>query len=293
MIIGVSGKMHSGKDTVGAIIQYLVWRDSYRNDASALNFPEISEEHFNLWKNSLIPERSSWKIVKFADKLKDCVCIILGCTREQLEDAAFKNTSLGEEWIRYGKADGFIQSSNGRVMNNVSCSKEEYLDELRINWQTAYKHEHTPRTILQMLGTEVGRFIHKDTWVNATMRDYKLVNTVFGTAEPLGNGEYRIVGNGVYHGKIIKFPEYHYEIDPTYPDWIITDVRYQNEVDAIKDKGFTIRLNRDTGFDNVHTSETALDDCEDFKYIVDNNGSLFSLIVKLREILIREKIIKA
>ena len=40
----------------------------------------------------------TFKNVKFADKLKDCVCILLGCTRSQLEDREFKESYLSSEW---------------------------------------------------------------------------------------------------------------------------------------------------------------------------------------------------
>ena len=42
MIIGVSGRIDSGKDTVGKIIQYLVFRKWNGNP----NMPDISVEHF-------------------------------------------------------------------------------------------------------------------------------------------------------------------------------------------------------------------------------------------------------
>lgn len=37
---------------------------------------------------------SEYKIKKFADKLKDIVCILIGCTREQLEDSKFKSMTM-------------------------------------------------------------------------------------------------------------------------------------------------------------------------------------------------------
>ena len=162
-IIGVSGKINSGKDTVGTIIQYLV-------DYNGFGYRHpITEKDFNDYVRGRHFLNSNWKIVKFADKLKDCVCIILGCTREQLEDRVFKETTLGEEWIRYGYANGFIQKDGKTTMNNEPCSRERYEEELRTNWQTAYMFTHTPRTILQMLGAQCGRFIHPDIWVNATI----------------------------------------------------------------------------------------------------------------------------
>ena len=85
MLIGVSGKINSGKDTVGQIIQYLT------NKSNAYPFDLKSDYSY----------KSEWQIKKFADKLKDMVCILLGCTREQLEDRGFKEQELGEEWNKY------------------------------------------------------------------------------------------------------------------------------------------------------------------------------------------------
>lgn len=95
MIIGISGRKGAGKDLVGEIFQY------YLNTPASLivgiNLPytlSLPEEV----KGPILVKRNGWKIVKFADKLKDMVCTLIGCTREQLEDREFKETPLGEEW---------------------------------------------------------------------------------------------------------------------------------------------------------------------------------------------------
>ena len=64
MIISISGKIGVGKDEVARIIL----------------------------------EATSYKFIvrRFADSLKDIVCILLGCTREQLEDRSIKSLSLQE-----------------------------------------------------------------------------------------------------------------------------------------------------------------------------------------------------
>ncbi len=67
MIIGIAGKMNVGKDVVSGIIQ------------------DITRDRM-------------WHIKKFADPIKEMVCILLGCTREQLEDREYKETELSEEW---------------------------------------------------------------------------------------------------------------------------------------------------------------------------------------------------
>ena len=55
-------------------------------------------------------------------------------------------------------------------------------------------------------------------------------------------------------------------------NWIISDVRYVEEANAILDRdGILIRINKDTGFDDTHISEISLDDFENFGYVIDNN----------------------
>lgn len=64
-------------------------------------------------------------------------------------------------------------------------------------------------------------------------------------------------------------------------DFIITDVRYINEAEFVKNKkGILVHINRDVaneihGAD--HESETGLDVYEDFDIIINNNGSLSGL----------------
>ena len=281
MIIGISGKIGSGKSTVGKIIQYLT---------------TISEEHQKedlqdgtlLAEIEIAHEFSNWQIKSYAGKLKDCISIITGISRADLEKTEVKNKKLGEEWIRYGYADSFYRDKDGQpIMNNKQCSKEEYLEHYKINWQTAYKHEYTVRELLQLFGTEVGRQIHNDFWVNALFSDYKPLVTNWDC-----DGNETVV----------------YE-----PAWIITDVRFPNELKAIKDRGgITIRLNRnfkwikdgkelisdkeqkdfeenEVGIKS-HPSETVLDNAT-FDYTIDNTGTIEELIVKVKEILIKEKII--
>ena len=108
----------------------------------------------------------------------------------------------------------------------------------------------TVRDLLQKLGTEAMRNgLHPDVWVNALMSDYKKTKD--------------------------KDEEY------SYPNWIITDVRFPNEYDAIKSKGgIVVRVNRDVKTEEPkHISETALDDYQ-FDYVINNNGSMEDLIVK-------------
>lgn len=131
----------------------------------------------------------------------------------------------------------------------------------------------TPRLILQLLGTECGReIIHPNLWVNSLFADYVGIPQV---------------GVGITENNDYK-----------YPNWIITDMRFPNELQAVKDRGgITIRVNRPgvimngIGYNaNEHPSETALDYAE-FDYIIDNNGTIEELIEKVKKVLIKENIL--
>lgn len=276
MIIGINGKINSGKDTVGNIIQHLT------ADFSTEDIIKMYEEN-NIFINNI----TTWEIKKFADKLKDIVCLLLNCTREQLEDREFKEKELGEEWW-YVKLDNKLITLTeyyNYISGTTYVKKEKDIIKL------------TPRKLLQLLGTDCGRnIIHPNIWVNSLISEYKPSDLWYAKSRRLG--------------KTIPKPF-------GYPNWIITDLRFPNELKSIEDrKGITIRVNRTlyedctcirheesngcthcdyTGkfeivSDNSHFSETALDNFK-FNYIIDNNSTIEDLVKKVKEILIKEKII--
>jgi len=82
----------------------------------------------------------------------------------------------------------------------------------------------------------------------------------------------------------------------SHPNWIITDMRFPNEMEAIElREGITIRvvrpdMNSLQAMIPAHASETALDNSE-FDYEIINDGTIEDLIEKVKEILIKENII--
>ena len=217
MIIGISGRIGSGKDTVGQIIQYLT-------DESINKFYTFEQWAVESYGGQ---DTTKWQIKKFAAKMKQCVNIITGIPVEDLENIDIKNSLIGEDW--------------GDI---------------------------TYRKLLQLLGTEVGRCIHENFWINALFSRYTKTALNWDAD---GNTTVEV-----------------------YPNWIITDCRFENEVKAINTRGgITIRLQRNS--QNVvsdHTSETALDNYSNFDYVIDNsNTTINELISIVREILIIEHII--
>ena len=141
----------------------------------------------------------------------------------------------------------------------------------------------TLREILQMVGTEFGRTLHPSIWVNSLMTEYK---SKLSSNHPVDDLDWE--------------PRF------IYPNFIITDTRFENELKAVKDReGITIRVNRnfegkwiDKQEWDLHTkgivpheSETALDNAE-FDYEIINDGTISELIDKIRNILIENKLIK-
>lgn len=252
-LIGINGKINSGKDTVGRIIQYLMLDE---NTTKYFVKDWINKEHY------LLDTRSNWEIKKFAGKLKQIASILTGATLEQLEDQDFKKQLLGPEWDQSSQYNGKECHECGSYGNTYVMSNNP-----------------TYRELLQVLGTEAMRnVLHENVWVNALMADYK----------------------GIYKG----LPsEYTPGKNLTYPNWIITDMRFPNEMDAVKAKGgITIRVNgmyvrqgdgkatRTYSETGEHPSETALDDHK-FDYVIDNNGSISDLIDKVKNILTLNNII--
>lgn len=271
-IISINGRLNSGKDTVGKIIQYLL----IPNKGEHIGFQTFSDD--------ALQRISGWEIKKFADKLKDIICILIGCTREQLEDQNFKATELGEEWWYWETGDIF--------------GKLNYLDnkDLFKSIPLAKLVKPTPRLLLQLVGTEGGRdLIHPNIWVNSLMSEYKWDGVT------MTEGWIPTYNNPDNSGGDLP-------AEPVYPNWIITDMRFPNELDTVKQKGgISIRVKRrrsdvqdekgnDLFFDEKgyliqeHPSETSLDNST-FDYEIENNGTIEELIEKVRIILIQENLL--
>ena len=122
------------------------------------------------------------------------------------------------------------------------------------------------REFLQKLGTDAIRDgLHTNAWVNALMAGYK---------------------PGPF------YPDVAIEKHAKLPNWIITDTRFPNEAQAIKDKGgIVIRVDR-PGVKpiNDHPSEVGLDDWK-FDYKIANVSDIKALSLSVRIILEKENML--
>ena len=212
-IIGISGKIGTGKYTVAKLINIIC-----KNP----DFSDATVEHF--YHNGKFIS-NTWDVKKFAGKLKHIASILTGIPEYKFEDQEFKKALLGPEW--------------GNTSTNTPLNSIEPFKDIEFN------NLMSVREFLQKLGTEAMRKgLHDNTWVNALFASY-------------------------YSGS----------------RWIITDVRFENEADAIRSrKGLLIRMVRNNAEVNSdHPSEIGLDKYEFDVYLI-NNGTLQDLIPKVREL---------
>jgi len=291
MIIGISGKKNAGKDVIA---DYII--------------------------EEVIEKGVFFKKVRFSETLKNIACLLLNCTKEQLEDREFKEKELGPEWWKWEmKLDGGYGTISLPYLNTPNKVLKQYGNLKLVKF--------TPRLLLQLLGTECGReIIHPDLWVNATMAKYKSIEAYY-PGDYLG--ECDNCGKGYLGAKGSFRCE---ECSPILPNWVISDVRFPNEAEAIKDKGGILirverfcydspedflvcnpnpelrkigvqdyNINKTLSLEEItdiakvhgyiplseqHESETALDTYEKFDHIITNNGTIEDLHKKVEKILL-------
>lgn len=267
MIIGFAGRMQVGKDLSAKIVQCLMYENSNPEYPLEKKIEDIVTSPSMIFSPKgirgfvNIEFESKWKVVKFADKLKDIICLLIGCTREQLEDPIFKEQELGEEWWYYtheyddrlfDTKEKAIKTASYYYVNigKHSISLNDWLEKIIVI------HKPTPRFLMQHIGTDLFRNqLHPNCWVNATMTDYIPV-------------ERELKGSLFY------------------PQWIISDVRFPNEAQAIKERGgILIQLIRKDAPISDHISETALDNYNNFNYIIKNNETVEDLKNQIENIL--------
>lgn len=264
-IISISGKAGSGKDTAGLIFQELL--------------------------------NNQYEIKKWAGPLRTVAAILLGIDEAFLYTDEFKKMVLPECWsIAYCYhcnwtgtkdelefTDAELATYNQDTYSCPKCGESEVTSNLM-----------TGREFLQKLGTDAIRDgLHKEAWVNATMSQYKAYQkcSVWEDEHPNEMAPY----SHKYCASCQKqFSGY--KLQPycgicaktdTYPSWILTDTRFENELAAVKAVGgISIRIRRDQCgiITPNHESEIALDSAK-FDYEISNDGTIEELTQKLKDVL--------
>ena len=215
----------------------------------------------------------------YSNSGKDTVGIIiqyLKCTNKENVsiEQAIENYEDYEEWLEE-KSEWEIKKFAGKLKDIAShltgIDIEDFEDQEFKKTLLGSEWGMTVREFLQKLGTDALRTgLHDNVWVNALMADYVAI------------------GDNLLEGEVRKVREE----DLIYPNWIITDTRFPNEAQVIKDKGgIVIRINR-PGIEpiNNHPSEVGLDHWN-FDYKIVNNSDLFELKENVKSILKHIKVL--
>lgn len=113
MIIGVSGKAGAGKDTVSKMIVYTIWYYNYSQRLEPFGIEHYNEQMLQYYN---IINRIDWYQTSFADKLKQCLSIILRTSRSNFEDNMFKQSTV--EWLGISVRE-LLQKFGTAIRNEV------------------------------------------------------------------------------------------------------------------------------------------------------------------------------
>ena len=134
MIIALNGYAGSGKDTIAAIIQYLLCEN--RGDLDIEYVVKYYDKH-QWW----LEHQSGWYTKKFAGKLKVIAEYLTGIPAQMFEDREFKQGYMPEEWTRHGMpmtVREFLQRLGTDGLRNNLCDNV-WVNSLMIDYKP--KHE--------------------------------------------------------------------------------------------------------------------------------------------------------
>lgn len=258
-LIAINGLIGSGKDTTGRIIQYYTGKEQWN----------VTLEQFleNYWLSN--GYNITYEIKKFAGKIKQIASIILNVPVSEFEKESFKNSVLPSEWDVYVfyNQQGNGYGSRAEIFANEHDLLLKYPD---FGTDTElYRKQITVRQFLQWLGTEAGRnSIHPEIWVNSLFVDYRC----------------SYENNPWYDNKSVYEVSEEDELanPPMPPRWIITDLRFRNEYNAIKNRnGVCLKVIRGESTSS-HISELDLNGVR-FDWTIHNNGTIKDLEKKVLE----------
>lgn len=239
MIIGISGRKQSGKDTSFKIIREI-------RDLSVLGIKDEDSFIKHVLDNFEFKSKrcaETEKQFSFADALKQEVCInLLGLTHEQCYGTDEQKNSLTHlRWENMPIPQGLYKYQPALYNNGYMTARE----------------------VMQYVGSEIFRSIYPNVWVNRTINLAKR------------------------HIRDVNADKYPYPRKLA----IITDVRFPNEGDAIKETGgFVVRLTSKIAED-AHMSENELDDYIFDETINNNDRSLENLVANWVRIIKKRKCI--
>jgi hypothetical protein len=186
-------------------------------------------------------------IVHFADALKKACNIIFGIPLGDMETEEGKQKLTHVKWP--ADHNGEYEGIGGPHDYPIWVAYDDPLfHESHLKYPGSYHSKFmTVRDILQFVGTDLFRIqLDPDTWVQSVYRKKWQDDDIV----------------------------------------IVADCRFPNEAKFAKEHGILIGIKRNTGLrGDSHPSETALNDYDDYDYVVDNNSDFYDLSERLSLIL--------
>jgi hypothetical protein len=260
MIVGISGKIGSGKDTVAAMIQ----------DLTRKEIPEYMQRDGDNW----VPSKggSPFVIRRFAGALKEIVALLTGCDVRDFESQEFKNRTLPEMWNRT-----LDDAKEWLLLKDYHPGS--LTDEGIRHWATekGFKFERTYREMLQEIGTNVMRRHFLDNvWINALFSTYLPEPQLHDPYE-----EHKHMELPKWLVPDVRFPNEAKAIHER--GGILVRVnRYPKED--------TFQYTTGPNIPAQHSSETALDNYKGFDVVIDNTGTLEDLYNKVTDLVTQFKL---
>lgn len=259
MILGISGRKQSGKNTTANILHGIILKkQGFINDWKIANggqllintvddpdsygefWVERKDDKFVTWADN-----NMWPYVKlysFADNLKAICMDLFDIPFRCLYGTDGEKNQLQEHLLWENMPDVITDKDfyDAAMNNQYGAGVKNHISKITY-------HESSPMTareFMQFLGTDVMRKIYEPIWVKSCIDKIKREQSELA---------------------------------------IIADVRFPNEAKAIEDAGgIVLRLTRDILHDD-HSSEIALDDYP-FKHVINNKDiNIVELIDKVKK----------
>jgi len=220
-LISLSSPAGGGKDLVTFIIQSLnAWEES--TEEFQREYETVEDYIIDCISNpNLYRHYSKWQNKKFAYKLKQMLGLLIGKSVEWIEEN--KDVELGEEWAIWKVDSSYNEYRKIKCFSEYSIA-EDYYNFINDENTNITKIIPTVRLALQLIGTEVFRdTFHRNTWTNALFADYtKDKCTPYCQKLSIANPD-----NGCTDMSECDYAPY----------WIISDSRFKNELQAVKNRG--------------------------------------------------------
>ncbi|HRT02965.1 MAG TPA: hypothetical protein P5513_03400 [Candidatus Diapherotrites archaeon] len=268
MIIGISGKLQTGKNTSAHMMQFIIENYKEGLDADSMFASYLLGYGYDFKKTEQ---------KQFASKIKQIVALLINCDVKDLEDESFKNKILSKEWWTYKLPNDQLLAYTD---NNPDFINKYNLIKM------------TPRLMMQLIGTEGMRnIIHPNIWITSLFNDYKEDSNWLITDCRFPNEAKAIKDKGgilIRVNRLIGKIVYVIENDQPFQNWygVVESYNGNNFYNVIDNDNDVVLVHKNqiTLLDD-HKSETSLDKYTEWDYIVDNNGTFKELFIKLFEIL--------